>query len=81
MTLPKQVTQFFYKKVAEFLFSNDPIFEMLKWLLSEFMKAESEIRVGAEKTSIARNEKLTFQATDRDALILGLAHFIFWFRN
>lgn len=49
MTLPKQVKQFFNTKVAEFLFSDDPIFEMLSWLLSEFMKAESENIVGAEK--------------------------------
>ena len=49
MTLPKQVTQFFQNKAAVFLFSDDPIFEMLRWLLSEFMKAESETRVSAEK--------------------------------
>jgi len=42
MTLTKQVTQFFHQKVAEFLFSDDLIHEMLKWLLAKFMKAESE---------------------------------------
>ena len=60
MTLPKQVTQFFHKKVAEFLFSDDPIFEMLKWLLSEFMKAESEIRVGAEKNKHSKERRTYF---------------------
>lgn len=49
MTLPKQVKEFFNKKVAEFLFSDDPIFEMLSWLLNEFMRAESENIVGASK--------------------------------
>jgi putative transposase len=49
MTLPKQVTNFFNAKVAEFLFTDDPIHEMLDWLLHEFMKAESESKVGSEK--------------------------------
>ena len=44
MTLPKQVKHFFHSKVAEFLFSDDPIHEILKWLLAEFMKAESETK-------------------------------------
>jgi len=60
MTLPKQVTQFFHKKVAEFLFSDDPIFEMLKWLLSEFMKAESETLVGAEKNKHSKERRTYF---------------------
>ena len=60
MTLPKQVTQFFHKKVAEFLFSDDPIFEMLRWLLSEFMKAESETLVGAEKNKHSKERKTYF---------------------
>ncbi len=60
MTLPKQVTQFFHKKVAEFLFSDDPIFEMLKWLLSAFMQAESETLVGAEKNKHSKNRKTYF---------------------
>jgi transposase-like protein len=60
MTLPKQVTQFFDKKVAEFLFSKDPIFEMLSWLLSEFMRAESEAKVGAAKNQHSPNRKTYF---------------------
>ena len=60
MTLPKQVKQFFNTKVAEFLFSDDPIFEMLSWLLSEFMKAESENLVGAEKNQHSANRKTYF---------------------
>ena len=60
MTLPKQVTQFFHKKVAEFLFSDDPIFEMLRWLLSEFMKAESETLVGAEKNKHSKERRTYF---------------------
>jgi putative transposase len=60
MTLPKQVKQFFHSKVVEFLFSDDPIFEMLSWLLSEFMKAESEIRVGAEKNKHSKERRTYF---------------------
>ena len=60
MTLPKQVKQFFNSKVAEFLFSEDPIYEMLKWLLAEFMTAESETKVGAEKNKHSRDRKTYF---------------------
>ena len=60
MTLPKQVTNFFHSKVADFLFSEDPIYEMLKWLLSEFMKAESETLVGVEKNKHSKNRKTYF---------------------
>lgn len=60
MTLPKQIKHFFNTKVAEFLFSDDPIFEMLSWLLSEFMKAESENIVGAEKNQHSAYRKTYF---------------------
>ena len=60
MTLPKQVKQFFNSKVAEFLFSKDPIHEMLSWLLNEFMKAESEFKVGSEKNKHNRERKTYF---------------------
>lgn len=60
MTLPKQVTQFFNQKVANFLFSDDPLFEMLKWLLSEFMRAESEALVGSEKNKHSKDRKTYF---------------------
>lgn len=60
MTLPKQVKQFFSTKVAEFLFTDDPIFEMLSWLLNEFMKAESENIVGAAKNQHSVERKTYF---------------------
>lgn len=60
MTLPKQVKQFFHQKIAEFLFSEDPIFEMLKWLLAEFMRAESEAKVGAGKNQHSKDRKTYF---------------------
>ena len=60
MTLPKQVKQFFNQKVADFLFSEDPLFEMLKWLLSEFMRAESEALVGSEKNKHSKDRKTYF---------------------
>jgi putative transposase len=60
MTLPKQVTNYFNKKVAEFLLSDDPLFEMLKWLLNEFMRAESEALVGSEKNKHCKERKTYF---------------------
>ena len=60
MTLPKQVRQFFNQKVADFLFSEDPLFEMLKWLLAEFMQAESEALVGSEKNKHSKERKTYF---------------------
>jgi len=60
MTLPKQVTHYFNKKVADFLFSEDPLFEMLKWLLTEFMRAESETLVGSEKNKHCKERKTYF---------------------
>ena len=60
MTLPKQVKQFFDSKVAELLFTDDPIHEMLKWLLAEFMKAESENKVGSEKNKHSSERKTYF---------------------
>ena len=60
MTLPQQVTKFFRAKVAEFLFSEDPILSMLSWLLNEFMKAESEVKVGAEKNQHSKERKTYF---------------------
>ena len=60
MTLPKQVKQFFNQKVAEFLFSEDPIHEMLRWLLHEFMKAETEAIVGTEKNKQCKERKTYF---------------------
>jgi putative transposase len=60
MTLPKQVTNFFHSKVAEFLFTEDPIQKMLDWLLFEFMKAESEYKVGSEKNKHSKDRKTYF---------------------
>lgn len=44
----------------EFLLCTDPILEMLKWLLDEFMKVESEIKVGAEKSKHSQERKTYF---------------------
>jgi len=60
MTLPKQVTNYFNAKVAEFLFSEDPLHEMLDWLLHEFMKAETEAKVGSEKNKHNKDRKTYF---------------------
>ena len=60
MTLPQQVTKFFRAKVAEFFFSEDPILSMLSWLLNEFMKVESEVKVGAEKNQHSKERKTYF---------------------
>jgi putative transposase len=60
MTLPKQVTNYFNAKVAEFLFAEDPIHEMLEWLLHEFMKAESETKVGSAKNKHSTGRKTYF---------------------
>lgn len=60
MTLPKQVTNYFNSKVAEFLFAEDPIHEMLEWLLQEFMKAETEAIVGSEKNKHNKERKTYF---------------------
>lgn len=60
MTLPKQVKHFFHAKIADFFFTEDPIFEMLSWLLSEFMKAESENIVGAAKNQHSPDRKTYF---------------------
>ena len=60
MTLPKQVKQFFNQKVADFLFTEDPIHEMLNWLLHEFMKAESEAKVGSAKNKHSSGRKTYF---------------------
>jgi putative transposase len=60
MTLPKQVKQFFNQKVAEFLFSDDPIHEMLEGLLHEFMKAETETIVGSVKNKHSKERRTYF---------------------
>ena len=60
MTLPKQVTNFFNAKVAEFIFSEDPIHKMLDWLLHEFMQAEAETKVGSEKNKHNTKRKTYF---------------------
>jgi len=60
MTLPKQVTNYFNKMLSNFLFSDDPLYEMLKWLLTEFMKAESEALVGSEKNKHCKGRKTYF---------------------
>jgi transposase-like protein len=60
MTLPRQVKQYFHEKVAEFIFTEDPIQRMLDWLLAEFMKAESESKVGSEKNKHNRDRKTYF---------------------
>jgi putative transposase len=60
MTLPKQVSNYFNQKVADFLFSDDPLFEMLHWLLNEFMRAESETLVGSEKNKHSKDRKTYF---------------------
>ena len=60
MTLPKQVTQFFKGKIEEFSNLDDPMLEMLKMLLSELMKAESETLIGAEKNKHSKQRKTYF---------------------
>ena len=60
MTLPPQVTKFFRSKVAEFFSSEDPVYEMLSWLLHQFMKAEAESKVGAGKNQHSRGRKTYF---------------------
>jgi transposase-like protein len=60
MTLPRQVKQYFHEKVAEFVFSEDPIQRMLDWLLAEFMKAESESKVGSVKNKHNKDRKTYF---------------------
>ena len=60
MTLPKQVTNYFNQKLAIFLLSEDPLLEMLKWLLHEFMRAESEALVGSEKNKHSQDRKTYF---------------------
>jgi hypothetical protein len=46
------------EKLAEFLFSKDPICEILSWLLIEFMKAESEAGVGDDKNKNGTGRKI-----------------------
>ena len=60
MTLPTKDKKFFLSKVMEFLVCKDPILEMLKWILDEFMRAESEIKVGAEKNKHSQDRKTYF---------------------
>lgn len=60
MTLPTKDKKFFLTKVMEFLVCKDPIHEMLKWILDEFMRAESEIKVGAEKNKHSQDRKTYF---------------------
>jgi len=60
MTLPKQVTNYFNAKVADFLFAEDPIHEMLDWLLHEFMRAEATNKVGSEKNKHSKDRKTYF---------------------
>lgn len=60
MTLPKQVSNYFNQMVANFLYSDDPLLEMLKWLLTEFMKAESEAIVGSEKNKHSKDRTTYF---------------------
>jgi len=60
MTLLKQDKKIFLSKVLEFLVCKDPILEMLKWILDEFMRAESEIKVGAEKNKHSQDRKTYF---------------------
>lgn len=60
MTLLQQVTKFFQSKVAEFFCSEDPMYEMLSWLLHQFMKAEAESKVGAEKNQHSTGRKTYF---------------------
>ena len=60
MTLPKQVSNYFNQMVAEFLFSDDPLFAMLQWLLNEFMRAESEALGGAGKNTHSKSRKTYF---------------------
>lgn len=60
MTLPTKDKKLFLSKVLEFLVSKDPILEMLKWILDEFMRAESEVIVGAEKNKHSQDRKTYF---------------------
>jgi hypothetical protein len=60
MTFVTQDKKLFLSKVLEFLVCKDPILEMLKWMLDEFMKAESEIKVGAEKNKHSQDRKTYF---------------------
>jgi len=60
MTLPKQVSNYFSQKVVDFFFTDDPIHAMLDWLLNEFMKAEAEAKVGAEKNQHSKERKTYF---------------------
>jgi len=62
MTLPKQINNFLNQKVADFLFTSDPLLEMLKWLLNKFMRVESEMIVGAEKNSCGIGWKIEPEA-------------------
>ena len=60
MTLPKQVSNYFSQKVVDFFFTDDPIHSMLDWLLNEFMKAEAEAKVGAEKNQHSKERRTYF---------------------
>lgn len=60
MTMPVKVKQYFNEKIANFIISEDPIFEMLNWLLSEFMKAETEAIVGTEKNKHSQDRRTYF---------------------
>lgn len=60
MTLPTKDKKLFLSKVLEFLVCKDPILEMLKWILDEFMRAESEVKVGAEKNKHSQDRKTYF---------------------
>jgi transposase-like protein len=46
--------------VAKFLFSEDPLLAMLQWLLTEFMRAESEAIVGSQKNKHSTTRKTYF---------------------
>ncbi len=47
----------FKEVMTQFVLEDDPLLSMMKWMMEQLMKIESELKVGAKKESIAVSQK------------------------
>ena len=74
-------TAFFENKLLDFVTAQDPMLEMMQWVMDKFMDLEAAHKTGAEKSLHAENRTGYRAATGADDLLQGLEQSIFLFRN
>jgi transposase-like protein len=62
--LKAQRDYFLKRWLTRFLLDDDPIKSMLKWMLTELMKAEAEAKLGAPKGMNSRDRKHHISSTN-----------------